>query len=115
MPSPRIVERWLAKQLPINGSTDTVDDPHQVVGEGPGAGLVNLNRHAVVYLRDAVRGDEARDQDVRVWDVHLASRRLAGRADLELPALLVVQDRAEQRGRVEARQTQPVDRPIPPD
>ena len=56
---------------------------------------------------------EARDEDVGVRPVVLlAAETFAGRGDAKPAALLVVEDRGEDAGRVEARKAQPVDRAV---
>lgn len=89
------------------GSADADHSPDQPV-PGRLARLVD-HGHEVLDLRHPVRGEEARDQHVRVGEVELpgAGRDLGGQ--LERPAPLGVEDGPEDAGRIEARAAVPVD------
>ena len=74
------------------------------------------DRHEVLDLCDAVGGEEARDQDVRVREVELLDGAvLVRRADAEVAAALPVENCAEDARRVEAGAAVPVDRAVRPD
>ena len=75
-------------------------------------GGVAGDRHEVLDLADAVRREEASDQDVRVGEVELLDRARGSPAEREVAAVTVVEDRGEHARRVEPRAAVPVDRPV---
>ena len=65
--------------------------PHRddLAHESPRVARVAVDRHEVVHLADAVGGEEARDQDVRVGEVQLpasSGRRSPGRSGRSRPS-----------------------------
>src|SRR6266568_8281281 len=73
------------------------------------------DRHEVGDLGDALREEEPREQDdgVRKVELHLAG--VGGlRSEQEAPAPLRIEQRPEDRRRIEAREAQEVDRPVLP-
>jgi hypothetical protein len=68
--------------------------------------------HEVLHLGDALGGEEAGDEDVRVREVELLRRRLPDRRQAEGAAALGVEDGREDAGRVEVGPAEPVDRPV---
>ena len=71
------------------------------------------DRHEVLQLADSDRGQEARDEDVRVGEVELLDGADAERRrDPIAAALLSVEDRPEDARRVEPRAAVPVDRAV---
>src|SRR5215813_12366696 len=93
---------------------DGIAEVEDYMPVGPGAGP---DRHVVLDLGDAVGVQEAGDQDVGFRPVVLLVAQLAarGRGDPEAPALVGVEDGPEHAGRVEARQAEPIDRPVQAD
>ena len=80
-----------------------------VVGGRPAGG----HRHEVRDLPDPLLGQEAGDQDGRVGEIQLLGR-VAGsaRADPEMPAPLLVEQRPEDGRRVDPRAAEPVHRAV---
>ena len=113
VPRPGVVERRAALHLQRQPAADH-PHPADELGVRPGPGP---DRHVVLDLGDAVGVQEAGDQDVGVRPVVLLLAQLAGRGrgDPEPPPLVGVEDRPEHAGRVEARQAQPIDRPVQAD
>jgi len=107
---PGVVEGRPTLELERDGPADGADHPHDamravlVVAGGDG--------HEVEDLPDAVRMEEARDQDVGVRQVHLLVSAPPERGgDPEVAPLRVVEDRGEDARRLEARKAAPVDGP----
>ena len=102
-----VVEPGRDVDLELHLAADTPDHPHDSVAvRGDRAG----NRHEVDHLADPCLGHEARDQDSGVREVQLlAGERLAGGADPEVTALLVVEQGPEDARRVEPGRAEPVD------
>ena len=113
VPRPGVVERRAALHLQRQPAADH-PHPADELGVRPGPGP---DRHVVLDLGDAVGVQEAGDQDVGFRPVVLLLAQLAGRGrgDPEPPPLVGVEDRPEHAGRVEARQAQPIDRPVQAD
>ena len=106
---PAVVEARLDLDTKRHLAAHADDAPDQ---RGRGLGP-RRDRHEVLHLADAVRGEEARDQNVRVGPVELLRRPfLDGGRDPVTAALLGVEDRGEDARRVEARAAEPVDRPV---
>jgi hypothetical protein len=75
-----------------------------------GAAL-GADRHIVDDFADAFRGQESRDQDVRLGPIELLmSDFVVCGTDRESAPLVIVEDRREQTGRVKMRETKPVNR-----
>ena len=110
---PAVVERRIAIQAERELAADPPDDPHDLVLLLPlGPGL-QMDGHEVHDLADAFGREEPGDQDVRVGQVHLAAAEgVGGGGDPEGSSAGVVEDRAEDAGRVEMRKAEPVDRPV---
>ena len=88
---------------------DALDDPHDV------RRLVTW-RHAVDHPDGAVRGLPERLQHERVAPVlPVRAGAAGGRREQPVPVLVVAEQRGEAGRRVEVRQAQPVDRPVPAD
>src|SRR5262249_44431720 len=68
--------------------------------------------HEVLHLADALRREEARDQDVGIGNVELLGRAVLDRGDPVEATVAAVEDRAEDAGRIEAERAVPVDRPV---
>ena len=68
-----------------------------------------LDGHEIGDLGDTVVAEEARDQDVGFRKVELFTARLADQADLEEPALGVIEESGKNARRVKPRQTAPID------
>ncbi len=83
---------------------------HHLAHQPAGVARIAVDGHEVVHLADAVRRQEAGDEDVRVGEVELPHRvaPVHGR-DPVVAALLGVEDRREDAGRVEPRAAEPVD------
>jgi hypothetical protein len=96
------VERHLATHAPEQSHNAT-----------PVGGHLAADRHEVIDLTDPGLTEEPGDQDGGVRQIHLlgikGSRR---RPDSKATALLVVEQRPEDAGRVESRSTEPVDRAV---
>jgi hypothetical protein len=68
------------------------------------------DRHEIDDLSDTRLGHEAGDQDRGIREVDLlAGEDVHGRGHSEVPAAVVVQQRAEDAGRIEPRRAEPVD------
>ena len=77
----------------------------------PGSGLVN--RHKIGNFANPVRRQETGNEDVAVRPIELfASNVVSARADLKTACFLVIEQGAENAGRVEGRKAEPVDRAI---
>ena len=88
-------------------ASDDADQSHQAMLV---RGRLARDRHKVDDLADTLGTEEARYQDRRAGQVHLSrDGAIARRTNAEEAAVLMVQQRAEDARRVEARQTQPVD------
>ncbi len=74
----------------------------------------DAHRHIVDDLAHAIRRQETRHQDIRIGPVVLLGGdvRDVTRADLEVAALLLVEDRREDARRVEVWIAEPVDRAV---
>jgi hypothetical protein len=96
-------------------TTHDLNAPHQPVA--PPLAVTDTHRHVVHDLAHAARRQEARDQDVRIGPVVLLGGHVRdiARADLEVAALLLVEDRREDARRVEMWVAEPVDRSVHPD
>ena len=71
------------------------------------------DRHEILDLADAMRGEEPGDQHVGVREVQLLVLPLAvGRPQREVAAAFGVEQRGEHARRVEPRGAVPVDRPV---
>ncbi len=110
---PGVVERRAALHLQRQPAADH-PDPADELGVRPGAGP---HRHVVLDLGDAIGMQEAGDKDVGFRPVVLLVAQLAGRGrgDPEAPPFVGVEDRPKHAGRVEARQAEPIDRPVQAD
>ena len=83
----------------------------------PGRGNLRTgNRHEVDHFTDTRLGQKTRDEDggVRIVEL-LPIEDIDRRSDPEVPALIIVQQRAEDAGRVEARGAEPVDSAVDAD
>ena len=100
-----VVEARLALEPEAHGPAHADDAADQALA-------FLADRHEVLHLRDALRGEEARDQDVRVREVELFRGALPDRRQTEVPAALGVEDRREDTWRIEVRPAEPVDRPV---
>ncbi len=106
-----VVEGWAALHLETHRPAHHPHVAHQArAGARPGE-----DRHKVDDLGHPLGGEEAREQDVGVGQVELLAALVRDGPEPEASALLVVQDGAEDRRRVERRQAEPVDRPVHPD
>ena len=71
------------------------------------------DRHEVLDLADPIRGQEPRDQHVRVGEVQLArTRYITRRRELVVPTSVRIEDRGEHARGIEPRAAVPVDRPV---
>src|SRR5262249_37921349 len=70
--------------------------------------------HIVLHFGNPVGMEETGDQDVGIRPVVLLRAQYAtcGRSDPEPPAFLGIEDRPEHTGRIEPRQTEPIDRTV---
>ncbi len=87
-------------------------DPAQQPAAGAHTGLPT-HRHEVADFADAVGSEKAGDQHVGARPVELLVRRhRAAGPDHEAAALLIVEDRGEDAGRIEVGVAEPVDRAV---
>lgn len=93
----------------MHGAAHGAHDPDDLVDQRSLAGGIGLDRHEVDNFSHAFLAQESRDQDVGFGQVHLPVCAFVGAGDSEKAALFVIQDRGEDTGRVEVRQTAPVD------
>jgi hypothetical protein len=107
----RVVKGGQTLDVQGHPATDGSDVTHQAVANA----VAVMYRHEVQNLGDSLRREEAGEEHVRVREIQLLAATVALGLGLEIPTLLVVQDRAEYAWRVEGGQAQPVDRPIRPD
>ena len=98
----RIVESWLAAHL--KRTLPRITETLRTISFGcPRL----LDWHVVRQFGHAFFGKEPRDQDVRVWQIHLTYphiRQLG--TNFESPALLIVEKSSEDGGRIEIRVAQ---------
>ena len=111
-----VVERRGALQPERQLAADAPDDPNDPVLLRPLGPRLPVDRHEVHDLADALGCEETGDEDVGVGEIHLAlSHGVRGGRDPEGPAALRIEDRAEDAGRVEVREAEPVDRSVQSD
>ena len=110
VPRAGVVEPWLQVDHEPHGPPDDPQLPDDAVPVGD---ALARDRHEIVQLADAVRAHEAGDEHRRVRQVQLLGDVVAalGR-DLEVAALVRVEQRREHAGRIEPRTAEPVDRAV---
>src|SRR5262249_43290493 len=79
----------------------------------PGRRYIPSDRHVIGDLRDSVRREEPRDEDVRFRPIKLFVSAYFGHGrDLEISALLVIEDGGKDARGIEPGKTEPINRPI---
>ena len=100
----RIIEGWPAYHPKGHRPPHDFDAPNQLILPGRFAG--QSYRHEIFQFADAVRREKAGDQHIGFRPIELFRPDvLSARADLEPPALLVVQDGGKDARRIEEGHT----------
>ena len=112
VPATGVVERGPAFQPERQSSANDANSPDEVfLRRRP-----RPDGHVIFEFPDAVGVQKAADQDIRFRPVVLlVPQTFRRRGDTESPALVRIENRAEDARRIEARQAQPIDRPVQPD
>jgi hypothetical protein len=110
---PQVVKAWSTLELEMHPAANRNHPPDQPLPVGTIARL--RERHEVLDLAHALRGEEARDQHIAVREVRLLGCPARDRGPKPIAsAALSVEDRREHAWRVEAGTAVPVDRPLGP-
>ncbi len=112
MMSTRVIETRRAHHPVAHFAAHGFDPAHQP-RRRVGLGLIvsgHRHRHEIADFRHPLRGQETRQENVRIDDVKLLVPRIVEhRRDLEMTALFIVEQRGEYRRRIEVRETQVID------
>ena len=103
-----VVKTRLDVQREGHLTANTADHAYELMPVG-GHGATG-DRHEIDNFPNTRLGQESRHKDGGVWIVKLPSGKgLGGWSDCEVSALIMIQQRAEDAGRVEAWGAKPVD------
>ena len=108
---PAVIEGRSADHIETHFAADGLGAANELMGRAP-----FRHRHEVRDFRDPFVGEKTGQEDVGIGKVDLLVPRIGKvRADFEAAAFLIIEDRRENRGRIELRETHEIDRPIHPD
>src|ERR1044071_4866644 len=108
-----VIERRLADHAERERATDHAHTPNQLMFTVPGGRLVD--GHKIGYFADPVRRQETGNENVGVRPIELLVRDVVSAgADLKAAGFLVVEQGAEDAGRVEGWKAEPVDGAVHP-
>jgi len=101
-----VVKRRPALDLERYGAAQHAHPPHHQMLAAPGPAVAD--GHEIHQLGQAISGEKAREQNIRVGPVELAGLERHSRRDAKPAAALLVEERRKDAGGIKARQAQPV-------
>ena len=106
-----VIERRGADHAEAQLAAYRLGPPNQVVGVS-----LCFNRHEIGHFRNPIGREKPREKHICVGEIHLlAALSLEDGRELKAAALSIIEQRRENRRRIEVRKAHEIDRPVHPD